>query len=346
MKQFRTYSFRLYPTQQQQKRLHVLWQHALFVHGAFRNFQEKMPISKRDVKPLLNKLVQQYTSLEISPRGLLEQSATQSFDKQQGFSGLLYTSFEIKDSRLEIEGVGRVKLVQSRPLSRPYRVTLAQKEGKWTASFLISLTSQEKPVLKSVVGCDMGLKDFLTLSDGTRISYPSSWNEISEKLKEEQRKLSRKEKGSNTWKKQSQRVRKLYQKLMRVRHDFLHKISRNLVNRYDIICLEDLSLSSLQENKKIRSSLQDAAWATFVHYVQYKAGAEGKKVILADRFFPSTKRCSGCGAQRDMPLKERLYTCKNCGLSCDRDENAAKNLAWYAGQNVIERKGGLYEQNR
>ncbi|GAB6429434.1 RNA-guided endonuclease InsQ/TnpB family protein [Bacillus cereus] len=337
MKHFRTYQFRLYPTTQQLKSLQESWSLGTFIYKAFDKFHNEVSLRQSDTQLLLNRLSHHYPILHTVSRIFLEQAATQTWDKKhKSFQGYTFKDYRLHNARLYIKGMNPIKIVQSRAMpSKPHKVTLVQKDGKWYASFLVSLLNEvNKPETYRIVGVDMGLKDFITLSNGKHISHPKFWKQFEDKVKVEHQKLARKQRGSNEWLKQQGKLRRVYRKLSRVRHDFLHQVSRHLVSSFDVICFESISLSSLNKKKHLRKSLQDTAWSTFIQYVCYKAEAEGKKVIFAERFFPSTKRCSHCSKVRDISLSERVYTCE-CGFVCDRDENAAKNLEWYGKQALI-----------
>ncbi|WP_336770539.1 transposase [Bacillus bombysepticus] len=336
MKHYRTYQFRLYPTIQQLKSLQNAWNLGAFIYKSFDRFHREVALRKSDTQLLLNRLCYHYPILQTVSHHFLEQAAMQTWDKKhKSFQGYNFKDYKLHNARLYIKGMNPIKIVQSRAMpSKPHKVTLVQKDGKWYASFLVSLLNAVyTPETLKIVGVDMGLKDFITLSNGIHITHPKFWKKFEDKVKIEQQKLARKQRGSNEWLKQQGKLRRLYKKLSRVRHDFLHQVSRQLVSLFDVICFESISLSSLNKKVHLRKSLQDTAWFTFVQYVCYKAEAEGKKVIFAERFFPSTKRCSQCSKVRDIHLSERVYTCE-CGFVCDRDENAAKNLEWYGKQSL------------
>ena len=119
----------------------------------------------------------------------------------------------------------------------------------------------------------------------------------------------------------------MQEKIMSCRKDKLHKISINLIRRYDVVCCEDLNVKGMVRNRHLAKSVSDASWSTFVTMLEYKAKWYGKTLVKIDRFYPSSKTCHHCGhVKEDLSLSDRYYTCPNCGELIDRDMNAAKNI--------------------
>ena len=142
-----------------------------------------------------------------------------------------------------------------------------------------------------------------------------------------QKHLSRKKKGSGSWNRQRIKVAMLHEKIMSCRKDKLHKISIDLLRRYDVVCCEDLNVKGMVKNHKLAKSISDASWGAFVTMLGYKAKWYGKTLIKIDRFYPSSKTCHHCGyIKEDLKLKDREWTCPQCGELIDRDLNAAKNI--------------------
>ena len=142
-----------------------------------------------------------------------------------------------------------------------------------------------------------------------------------------QKHLSRKKKGSGSWNKQRIKVARLQEKIMFCRNDKLHKISTDLIHKYDVICCEDLNVKGMVKNHHLAKSISDASWGAFVTMLAYKAKWYGKTLFKIDRFYPSSKTCHHCGyVKEDLSLSDRFYTCPNCGKQIDRDLNAAKNI--------------------
>lgn len=145
------------------------------------------------------------------------------------------------------------------------------------------------------------------------------------KLTQEQRKLSRKKKGSSNWNKQRIRVAKIQEKVANQRKNFLHHKSKELVMTYDAVVIEDLDMKGMSQALKFGKSVSDNGWGMFTSFLKYKLNAQGKRLVKIDKWFPSTKTCSSCGNTQPMPMNLRSYICM-CGLHLDRDVNAAINI--------------------
>jgi len=176
------------------------------------------------------------------------------------------------------------------------------------------------------IGIDVGLKEFAVLSTGEVIPNPRFYHTLEEKLAKEQRKLSRKEKFSNNWKKQLAKVQKIHSKIANARKDFLHKLSTRIVNNHDIIGVEDLNIKGMVRNHHLAKSIADAGWSMFNNFLEYKCLWQSKTFQKVERFYPSSQLCSECGSKQIMPLHLRTYVCKDCGTNIDRDFNASKNI--------------------
>lgn len=170
----------------------------------------------------------------------------------------------------------------------------------------------------------MGLEKFATLSDNTMIENPKYLRRSESKLKCEQRSLSRKKKSSNSRKKQRERVAKLHRKVRNQRNDFLHKESKKLVEKYDLIIFEDLRIKNMVRNHHLAKSISDASWNRFIEFTTYKAENAGKTVKFVNPRNTS-QTCSNCGLTVKKSLAVRLHKC-TCGLTLDRDVNAAINI--------------------
>jgi putative transposase len=147
------------------------------------------------------------------------------------------------------------------------------------------------------------------------------------KLRVEQRSLARKQKGSNHYEKQKLVVALLHEKIKNQREDYLHQISKYLIDNYDTICIEDLGVSNMMKNKNLSRAIGDMGWYKFKSFLEYKCEWYGKNLSVIGRFDPSSKTCSSCGSiNRELTLKDRKWTCKLCGKEHDRDINAAINI--------------------
>ena len=181
--------------------------------------------------------------------------------------------------------------------------------------------------LKQRQNIDLGLKSFLVTSDNQEIENPRYFRKSQAQLKTAQRRLSKKQKGSNRRKKQKLKVAKIHQKTANQRSHFLHQITNQLINENDVIVIEDLNVKGMVKNRKLAKSISDASFAMFRQQLTYKCDWYGKELIIADRFYPSSKTCSCCGqVKKTLTLSQRTYACDNCGLVIDRDLNASLNL--------------------
>ena len=199
--------------------------------------------------------------------------------------------------------------------------------GKYYVSLIVEYDSQipAKPRVEpiSATGLDLGIKTYATLSDGTKIFYPMYLERNLVKLKDLQAKFS---------KSKSKRVRldiaKLHEKITNQRLDFLHKLTKELVTKYKSIAIEDLDITSmLSENKDLSRRILDCSWYTFRRFLTNKAEQYGCNLIVIPKYYPSSKSCSSCGSiNNNLKLTDRIWLCPNCGLTLDRDLNAAINI--------------------
>ena len=199
--------------------------------------------------------------------------------------------------------------------------------GKYYVSIFTEQVIEELPKTNKQVGIDLGLKDFVITSDNKRFKNNRYTKKYAKQLKKAQQHLSRKQKGSNGFEKQKLKVAKIHEKIASCRLDTLHKVSRQLVNQYDLISVEDLNVKGMIKNHKLSKHIADASWGNFVTLLQYKCNWYGKQLIKVNRFFPSSKCCSECGwINQDLNLSIREWTCNSCGVIHDRDENASRNI--------------------
>jgi putative transposase len=196
------------------------------------------------------------------------------------------------------------------------------------------------------VGVDLGIESLAALSTGEKVGNPRWFENEYKRLRREQQKLSRKEKKgpngpSNNWERQRQRVAKVHQRIQDRRKDFIEKLTTRLVENFDVIVVENLSVKNMQQNGKLARHITQAGWSQIVRRLRDKCKWYGRTLVIADKWFPSTKRCSACGhIGESKPLDVREWTCSKCGSHHDRDVNAAKNLS-RVGQTRIQAPGDL-----
>jgi putative transposase len=201
---------------------------------------------------------------------------------------------------------------------------------KYWISFTFKTESRTFKKKRKSVGIDLGIKDFIILSDGSKFPNDNLLKKTQTKLKRKQRDLSRKKKGSKNYKKQNIKLAKLHRKVQNQRQHRNHSISKKLIDIYDFIGLESLSVLQMmskehKNSKGMKNAISNASWFYFSSKLKYKMAESQGHFIQIDRYFPSTKLCFNCGTIRDIDLSERIYTCE-CGYIEDRDINAAKNI--------------------
>lgn len=254
------------------------------------------------------------------------------FKKKTANQSCKYTeSFKIdfNNNKIQIPKIGWIKFIKDREFEGKIKsITISKNQlGMYFASLLIDTEIIKLKPIKKEIGIDLGLKDFLTNSDGNKISNPKYLRKMEMLLKKHQRRLSRKVKGSNRYKQQKLKVAKTHYKITNQRKDFLHKLSTELINNNQVIYLEDLNISGMIKNGCLAKAINDVSWSEFVRQLKYKAYWYGRQIIQIGRFEPSSKKCNCCGwINKDLTLDVREWICLDCGVLHDRDVNAAINI--------------------
>jgi putative transposase len=183
------------------------------------------------------------------------------------------------------------------------------------------------PVIDKKAGIDVGIKDLFVTSDGFKSGNPRHTAKYAAKLAKYQRRLAKKKLGSKNRLKAKVKVARIHAKIADCRMDNLHQLSRRLINENQVICAENLAVKNMIKNPKLAKHIADASWGEFTRQLAYKSAWAGRTYVEIDRFFPSSKRCSCCGfVSESMPLEVRLWQCPECGITHDRDVNAAQNI--------------------
>jgi putative transposase len=235
----------------------------------------------------------------------------------------------LSDRKLQISKIGiiRVNLHRNFPKNaRLKTLTLKKEVDKWYAIVSFEIPDRkEKVVVKNAVGIDVGITHFATLSDGTQIENPKYLAKSEAKLRDAQRVLSKRKKGTRAREKARRKVAKIHRKIANQRTDFLHKVSRKLVDTYDLIAFEGLKIKNMMQNGNLAKSIGDSSWGKFLQYITYKAERAGKYAIWVDPRGTS-QICSNCGARVPKLLSMRVHICKECHIVLDRDLNASRNI--------------------
>ncbi|MBB4090456.1 RNA-guided endonuclease InsQ/TnpB family protein [Salinibacter ruber] len=279
-----------------------------------------------------------------------------SFKSKKGDQTARYvgTAFDIREEngkrKLRLSKMpGLINIRWSRELpSEPSSCTVTKNAaGQYHVCFVCTEEVRQLPRVNGeggdleFVGVDLGIESLVILSTGEKVGNPRWFENEQERLRREQQKLSRKEKGSNNWERQRKRVAKVHQRIQDRRKDFIEKLTTRLVEKFDVIVVEDLSVKNMQQNGKLARHITQAGWSQIVRRLRDKCEWYGRTLVIADKWFPSSQRCSECGhVDGKKSLDVRDWTCDECGTCHDRDINAAKNLS-RVGQTRIQAPGDL-----
>jgi putative transposase len=207
-------------------------------------------------------------------------------------------------------------------------VVSREPDGRWYATFMIDGEDPDLlPGTGRSAGVDLGVKDFAVTSDGERIANPRHLEQKARNLARYQRRMARCQKGSNNRARARAKIARAHRKVRNARQDFLHRASTRLVRDNDTIVIEDLNVSGMIRNRHLARVISDCGWSEFRRQLEYKCERAGRKLVVIDRWYPSSKTCSACGhLLADLSLSTRTWRCPSCRTRHDRDVNAAKNL--------------------
>ena len=352
----KAYKFRIYPNEEQRILIAKTFGCVRFIYN--RMLSDKIEYYSKYQKKLNNTPAQykaefewlkEVDSLALANAQMNLQNAYNNFfrDKKVGFpkfkskkgSKRSYTTngvngnIIIQNGMIRLPKLGFVKMKQHRNIPDDYKlkaVTVSQTaSGKYYVSILFEYENQiQKTELRSFLGLDFSMHGLYVDSNGNCPKFPRYYRLSEKKLKKEQRKLSKMEKGSKNRKKQRIRVARLHEKVANQRKDFLHKRSRQIANAYDCVCIENLNMQAMAQSLNFGKSVSDNGWGMFTAFLQYKLEEMGKQLVKVDKFFASSQLCSVCGFQNSntKDLSVREWTCPCCQTNHYRDINAAINI--------------------
>jgi putative transposase len=246
--------------------------------------------------------------------------------------------FHIDGDRIHIPNIGAIRMCEEvRFAGKALSATISRTAERWFASITVEVL--HTPTVREnqgAVGVDLGVTTLATLSTGEKISGPKPHKALFGRLGRLSRSLSRKVKGSANRTKAKAKLSRLHARIANVRKDALHKLTTMLATRFDVIGIENLNVAGMVANRKLARAISDMGFFEFRRQLEYKAEMNGAKVVVIDRFFPSSKLCSDCGFHAgEMTLAVRQWTCTNCDETHDRDLNAAINLSNMAASSAV-----------
>ncbi|MFB6468958.1 RNA-guided endonuclease TnpB family protein [Cytobacillus sp. Hz8] len=358
-KQNKAFKFRLLPNKDQEVLLAKTFGCARFVYNKMLAERQEIYKKYKDDKDRLKKqkfptpakykdefpFLKEVDSLALANSQINLQNAYKNFfegrtefpkfksrkNKQSYTTNLVNGNIELKGSCIKLPKIKLVKIKQHREIPADYKIkscTISKtKSGKYYISILTEYEKEIKSVIvQKVVGLDFAMDGLYVESEqGEKANYPRFYRQSLDKLAKEQRILSHRKKGSARWEKQRLKVAKLQEKTANQRKNFLHHNSKELSSNYDAVIIEDLDMKGLSKALRFGKSVHDNGWGMFTTFLGYKLKEQGKQLVKINKWFPSTKKCSCCGAEKPMSLSERIYQC-SCGYVADRDYNSAINI--------------------
>ena len=349
MLKHKAYKFRLYPTQIQRLLLNKTFGCVRFVWNynvdCFNNNTTENVLSIKDLR-LEHSFLKEVSAaaLQQKERDFIEfkrqyfnksrkkQIGRPSFKKKSVYNQyrLPNQKFSLSATHIKIEKIGNIKIVVDRQIPKDVKylsVTIIKKPcGHFYASVCVEEEILPKNKTHLKVGIDLGIKTFATQSDKVEIANPKFLVKSQNKLRRLQRIFSKKVKGSRRQERFRYKIARLHERIHNQRLHFLHSYTTELVNKYDVLVIEDLSVEAMLKNKNLSKNISDASWSLFRSLLTYKADWYGKELIVVDRYFASSKTC-GCGyIKQDLKLNDRQWVCPSCKVRNDRDLLASINI--------------------
>jgi putative transposase len=233
----------------------------------------------------------------------------------------------LEGDRVHLSKIGAVRVARHRPLEGSPKTVCVRRSatGKWYVTFSGEVEATPLPPLGNAVGIDFGLTNFAALSTGETIEPPKFFRQEEKALARAQRRLSKEVKGTAKRRKRRQVVARVHERIANRRHNFAHQQSRNIVNRFQVIAVEDLAVNRMVHNHCLAKSITDAAWSQFAACLSYKAESAGRSFVAVNPAY-TTQDCNRCGHRQPVLLAERVYRCSCCSLELGRDHNASLNI--------------------
>jgi len=275
---------------------------------------------------------QPFVNVQRAFRNFFEKRTKYPRFKKKGVHDSFYVAndkFNIDGNRVQIPRIGWVKMHEAlRFEGKILSAVVSRTAHKWFVAIAVeiprTLTTSEN---QAVVGVDLGIKALATLSTGEKFEAPKPLKKSLQKLQRLSRQLSRKQKGSHRRGKAKQKLARLHYRISCIRNDALHKLTTGLTERFGTVVIEDLNVRGMVQNRCLSRAISDVGFGEFRRQLEYKVAERGGRLVVADRWYPSSKTCSDCGFKLDiLALGTREWACPACGVSHDRDINAAVNL--------------------
>lgn len=355
----KAYKFRLYPNKEQEEQIQKTFGCCRFVYNQTLSYRkeiyetQKKSMNKTSCNNYCNQVLKkEYEWLkEVDKFALTNAIYNMDTAYQRFFKGFSsYPKFKSKrnnkksystnftnnnieisfeDNKIKLPKLKWVKTKIHREfIGKIKSATISQvPSGKYYISILVEQEINELPKNEFAIGIDLGLTDFAITSDGVKYSNPKWLRKQENKIKKLQRDLSRKKKGSKNKNKARVDLAKAYEKITNQRKDFLHKLSSELINENQVICLEDLQVKNMLQNHKLAKAINEVSWYEFRRQLEYKAKWYGRTISFVDKWYPSSQICSNCGnntGKKSLDIRE--FDCPYCGRHHDRDINASINI--------------------
>lgn len=360
---FKSYRYRIYPNIHQQKQIQKTFGCARFVYNQTLAYRinlykvENKSMSKIDCSLYCTRVLKKkykwlkevdkfsldnsvfnmdnafkmfFKEVSKYPKFKTKKNNYKSYTTTCNYSGRPTIEVDFENNKIKLPKLKWVKgIIHRKFLGNIKFATISQNpSGKYYVSILVECENFQTKPIDTIIGIDLGIKDLVITSNGDRFENPRTFCKHEKKLAKEQRKLARKQSGSNNRNKQRIKVARLYEKITNIRIDNLHKISHKLIQENQLIVSENLKISNMVKNHNLAKSIFDCSWYELTRQLQYKADWNGRQYIKIDTYFPSSQTCSVCGYvnKETKDLSVREWDCPCCHTHHDRDVNAAINI--------------------